>query len=116
MTKADQKPRFALIEISKHMDRFIVLPKKGDSSYIIMVDDVLRYCLDDIFNIFSYDEISAHMIKITRDGELDFDSDLSKSFIHKISKSVKTGKLATPFVLCMIKALIKKRCIFFWTV
>src|SRR5690606_22163886 len=42
-----------------------------------------------IFNIFEYENITAHMIKITRDAELDIDSDLSKSFIEKISMSVK---------------------------
>lgn len=88
--------QYALIEISKAMNRFIVLPSKGDSNYIIMVDDLLRHCLDDIFNIFSYDEITAHMIKITRDGELDFDSDLSKSFIDKLSRSVKGRKSGDP--------------------
>ncbi len=61
-----------------------------------MVDDILRYCLDDIFNIFNYDSISAHMIKITRDGELDFDSDLSKSFIDKLSESVKDRQSGDP--------------------
>lgn len=96
MNKGDDKPGFALIEISKSIDRFIVLPSKNGSEYIIMVDDVLRFCLDDIFNIFNYDSISAHMIKITRDGELDFDSDLSKSFIHKISESVKDRQIGDP--------------------
>ena len=36
------------------------------------------------------------MIKITRDGELDFDSDLSKSFIDKISDSVRDRKIGEP--------------------
>jgi len=90
------KNQYALIEISKSMDRFIVLPTMEGKDYIIMVDDVLRYCLDDIFNIFSYDSISAHMIKITRDGELDFDSDLSQSFINKISKSVEGRQIGDP--------------------
>lgn len=88
--------QFALIEIPKTMDRFVVLPKKGDNNYIIMLDDLLRYCLDDIFNIFDYQSISAHMIKITRDGELDFESDLSKSFIEKISDSVKHRQIGEP--------------------
>ncbi len=96
MSSINNKSQYALIEISKAMDRFIVLPKKGNTNYIIMVDDVLRYCLDDIFNIFSYDHIEANMIKITRDGELDFDSDLSQSFIHKISKSVKDRQSGDP--------------------
>ncbi|HCY81326.1 MAG TPA: polyphosphate kinase 1, partial [Xanthomarina gelatinilytica] len=88
--------QYALIEISKTMDRFVVLPEQNDKSYIIMLDDLLRYCLDDIFNIFDYDSITAHMIKITRDGELDFDSDLSKSFIEKISDSVKHRQIGEP--------------------
>jgi len=92
----EQGNQYALIEINRSMDRFIVLPKKGDSDYIIMIDDVLRYCLDDIFNIFDYESISAHMIKITRDGELDFDSDLSKSFMAKISESVKDRQIGDP--------------------
>ena len=88
--------QYALIEISKAMDRFVVLPDQDGKSYIIMLDDLLRYCLDDIFNIFNYDHISAHMIKITRDGELDFESDLSKSFIEKISDSVKHRQIGEP--------------------
>ena len=96
MSNSNGKDKFALIEISKTMDRFIVLPQKNGADYIIMVDDILRYCLDDIFNIFQYDNISAHMIKITRDGELDFDSDLSKSFVEKLSSSVKDRKSGEP--------------------
>ncbi|MEM6517561.1 MAG: polyphosphate kinase 1 [Bacteroidota bacterium] len=96
MTMEDKSKQFALIEIPKSMNRFVVLPEKDGNNYIIIVDDLLRYCLHDIFNIFQYSEISAHMIKITRDGELDFDSDLSKSFIEKISDSVKDRQIGEP--------------------
>lgn len=88
--------QYALIEIPKSIERFVVLPKKNNKSYIIMLDDLIRYCLKDIFNIFDYLDISAHMIKITRDGELDFDSDLSKSFINKIADSVKDRQIGEP--------------------
>jgi polyphosphate kinase len=96
MSSKDGSVQYALIEISKSMDRFVVLPNKGESSYIIMVDDIIRYCLNEIFNIFDYDTITAHMIKITRDGELDFDSDFSKSFIDKLSASVKHRQSGDP--------------------
>lgn len=88
--------QYALIEIPKNINRFIELPKQGDKNYIIMIDDLLRYCLGDIFNIFDYNSISAHMIKITRDAELDFESDLSKSFIDKLSDSVKDRQIGEP--------------------
>jgi polyphosphate kinase len=96
MLMSGNQKQFALIEIPKSVNRFIVLPKQGDKDHIIMVDDLLRHCLGDIFNIFDYKTISAHMIKITRDGELDFESDLSKSFIEKISDSVKHRQVGEP--------------------
>jgi len=96
MTLDGNKKQYALIEIPKAIDRFVVLPKKGNNDYIIILDDLLRHCLNDIFNIFNYTSISANMIKITRDGELDFDSDLSKSFIEKISDSVKDRQIGEP--------------------
>ena len=89
MEISNNDKQYALIEIPKSVNRFIALPKQGDKSFLILIDDLLRHCLSDIFNIFDYKSVSAHMIKITRDGELDFDSDLSKSFIDKISDSVK---------------------------
>lgn len=107
MSSSNTKDQFALIEISAAMDRFVVLPNKDENSYIIMLDDILRYCLDDIFNIFSYDTISAHMIKITRDGELDFDSDLSKSFIDKLSDSVKDRQSGVPVRFVYDKSIEK---------
>ena len=96
MEMKDDSNQFALVEIPKNINRFVELPKQGDKNYIIMIDDLIRYCLSDIFNIFDYKSISAHMIKITRDGELDFESDLSKSFMDKISDSVKDRQLGEP--------------------
>jgi polyphosphate kinase len=86
----------------------VELPKEGDKNYIIMIDDLLRYCLSDIFNIFNYKSISAHMIKITRDAELDFESDLSKSFIEKISDSVKHRQIGEPVRFVYDKTIHKE--------
>ena len=69
--------RYAIIEIPKGVDRFVVLPNVGEKQYIIMLDDIIRFNLDRVFSMFSYTKISAHMIKITRDAELDMDNDLS---------------------------------------
>ncbi|MEM1339533.1 MAG: polyphosphate kinase 1 [Bacteroidota bacterium] len=88
--------QYALIEIPKGIDRFVVLPEEDGKNYIIILDDVIRFCLDSIFTMFDYKEISAHMIKITRDAELDIDNDLSKSFIQKISSSVEGRKVSNP--------------------
>ncbi|MAP79502.1 MAG: polyphosphate kinase 1 [Aequorivita sp.] len=92
----ETKHNYALIEIPRTIDRFVVLPPKGDKQYVIILDDLIRHCLHNIFSIFKYETISAHMIKITRDAELDIDSDLSRSFIEKISKSVKNRSAGDP--------------------
>ena len=96
MVMKDNQKQIALIEIPKTFNRFIELPQNDGKNYIIMIDDLLRYFLNEIFNIFNYKAISAHMIKITRDAELDFESDLSKSFIEKISDSVKDRQIGQP--------------------
>ena len=88
-----KRTRYALIEIPAQINRFVELPTIDGKQYIIMLDDVIRMNLDNIFSIFDYENISAHMIKITRDAELDFDSDLHKSFLEKISNSVRERRV-----------------------
>lgn len=90
------KQYYALIEIPTTIDRFVVLPAEGEKNYVMMVDDLIRYSLHTIFSGFTYDRISAHMIKITRDAELDLDGDLNRSFIEKISKSVQKRRIGEP--------------------
>lgn len=92
-----KKDKFSLIEIpSDVISRFLVLPSVNERRNIILLDDVIRYCLDDVYSIFDYDSISAYTIKLTRDAELDIDSDVSKSWMEKISKSVKQRKKGDP--------------------
>ena len=106
------KKVYALIEIPKTVERFVVLPNEGDKQFIILLDDLIRYCLHNIFNIFNYESISAHMIKITRDAELDIDSDLSKSFIEKISESVIDRSIGDPVRFVYDKEIEKETLAF----
>jgi polyphosphate kinase len=92
----ESKVNYALIEIPRQVDRFVVLPTEGDKQYIIMLDNLIRRCLGNIFSIFNYESITAHMIKISRDAELDIDSDLSRSFLEKISRSVEKRSTGDP--------------------
>lgn len=94
--KLKREVRYAVIEIPKTINRFVVLPSNNDKQYVIMLDDVIRYNIHQIFTIFDYDNISAHMIKITRDAELELDSDLNKSFLEKISLGVKDRRIGEP--------------------
>lgn len=96
MTLENNDKQYALIEIPGTINRFVELPKRDNKDYIIMLDDLLRYFLDDIFSVFDYHSVTAHMIKMTRDAELDFDNDISTSFLKKISDSVKHREIGQP--------------------
>jgi len=105
--------RYAVVEIPNTVNRFVVLPSNSEKQYIILLDDVIRYNLNNIFNIFDYESISAHMIKITRDAQLEFDSDLSKSLIEKISSSVKERRVGEPVRFVYDQAIGKDTLEFF---
>ncbi|MFT6748540.1 MAG: polyphosphate kinase [Flavobacterium sp.] len=94
--KAKEESRYAVIEIPKSINRFVEIPADNDKKYLILLDDVIRFNLDSIFNIFDYESISAHMIKITRDAQLDIDTDMSKSMLEKIASSVKGRRIGEP--------------------
>jgi polyphosphate kinase len=81
---------YALIEVPADvLPRFLPLPSDSGTQYIIMLDDVIRLGLTNIFSIFDYDSISAYTIKLTRDAELDIEDDVMKSFFEKISEGLK---------------------------
>lgn len=101
-----KKPRYGLIEVpTDNLSRFVVLPPKGANQYVMLLDDVIRHCLHDIFPVYEYSRISAYTIKLTRDAELDIDNDISKSFIEKISGSLKKRKRGTPVRFLYDKAM-----------
>ncbi len=87
----------AIVEIPKNISRFVVLPKQSKKQYIMLIDDIIRYHLKIIFSYYNYDSIDTHMVKITRDAEMDIDDiDMSKSYIKKISEYVKKRKYSNP--------------------
>ncbi len=94
--KHNSEVHYAMIEIPNTINRFVVLPSNDKKQYIILLDDVIRHNLGSIFNIFDYENVSAHMIKITRDAQLEIDSDLSKSMLEKIATSVKDRRIGEP--------------------
>ena len=89
------KTRFALIQIPSEYSRFYQLKSESRIDYIL-IDDIIRLQLKEIFSIFEPVEISAFTFKFTRDAELDLDDDLSLSFFEKIEKSLKQRRKGDP--------------------
>jgi polyphosphate kinase len=95
-----EKVRYSLMEIpTKSLERFIVLPETNNLKFIILLDDVIRYCLDDIYFIFDYHTIEAYSIQLTRDAELDLDRNVSEKFIDTLTKSLQKRKKGRPMRL-----------------
>ena len=88
---------YSLIEIpTSDLSRFIKLPELDGKKFIILLDDAIRFCLDQVFSILPYDNFEAYTIKITRDAELDVDNDIAESLLEKISKGVKNRTKGEP--------------------
>src|ERR1700753_347783 len=95
----NKKSRYALIEIRDSLSRFLVLPDTNNLKFIILLDDIIRYSLEDIFFIFDHDTIEAYSIQLTRDAELDLDKEVSEKFIDSLSKSLQKRKKGKPMRL-----------------
>lgn len=88
MTKS-KKEEYALIEVQADiLPRFVILPSDGDKRHIILLEDVIRYELKDIFYMFSFKTIQSFIVKLTRDAELDLDDDVAEGYVKILSKSL----------------------------
>ncbi|MFP4548631.1 MAG: polyphosphate kinase 1 [Fidelibacterota bacterium] len=86
-----EKQKHALIKVPVDvLPRFVQLPSQKGEKNVIMMDDIIRFNLQEVFSIFQYDEFNAYTIKLTRDAEFDLDDDIRTSMYEKIAKSVKT--------------------------
>ncbi|MDO9510912.1 MAG: polyphosphate kinase 1 [Bacteroidales bacterium] len=91
------KEKHAIVKVpTTRNSRFLILPEEGDKTFFIFLDDVIRYCLGEIFSILGYDTYNAYTVKFTRDAELDIDNDVSKSFLELMSEGVKKRKVGVP--------------------
>lgn len=97
--KKDEKVAYSLIEIpADSVSRFYVFKDKGEDgqTYVILLDDIIRANLQDIYSIFEFDKTDAYTIKFTRDAELDIDDDIASSLLEQISRSLENRKVAEP--------------------
>ena len=92
------KYKLSVIELPTDVhSRFLVLPETNNLKYIILLDDVIRYCLEDIYHIFNFKNYDAYTVKLTRDAEIDFDlNDLQLNLLDSFTKSLKQRKRGKP--------------------
>ncbi|OHY90805.1 RNA degradosome polyphosphate kinase [Vibrio rotiferianus] len=95
-----EQSQYALIEIpTDHLPRFVMLPeKKGKRrKTIILLDNIIRYCLDELFKgFFEYDELNGYAMKMTRDAEYDLRFEIEYSLLEQMSEGVNQRLTALP--------------------
>lgn len=100
--------KYAVVEVPTHLfSRFVVLPAEDGKNYFMMLEDIVKYNLDEIFNMFEYDEIEAHSFKSSKDAELDMDKDLQISIMERISQSVEGRRSGDPVRLVYDRKMSK---------
>jgi polyphosphate kinase len=96
---SDKHKKYALIELPNDLPRFLVLPETNGLKFIILAEDIIKYCLDDIFYVFNYDILEAFSIQLTRDAELDIDKNVSDKFVEELKASLDKRKKGKPMRL-----------------
>lgn len=91
--------KYAILELpTEKVSRFVLLPSDTASKNksIIFLDNILRFCLPDIFKIFfDVTEFNAYSIKINRDAEYELSSELD-SLLELMSQGLKQRLTAQP--------------------
>ena len=86
---------YAIAEIpSRKISRFLTLPEVNGQHFVMILGDVLRLCLNDLFP--EYESIEAYSIKLTRDAELVLEDEFSGSLLKKIKKGISERAKGTP--------------------
>ncbi|MDB5262511.1 MAG: hypothetical protein JWQ14_1792 [Adhaeribacter sp.] len=87
---------FALMElpVKKHGGRFVKLPEHDGNRYVMFLEDVISFCLPQLFP--DYTQAEAYAIKISRDAELDIEEEVSGNLMAKIQRSLKKRETGYP--------------------
>lgn len=96
----EQTNQYALIEIpTDHLPRFVMVPEqKGKRrKTIILLDNIIRYCLDELFSgFFEYQSLNGYAMKMTRDAEYDLSHEVEHSLLEQMSDGVSQRLTAMP--------------------
>ncbi|SON50491.1 polyphosphate kinase 1 [Vibrio tapetis] len=96
----EQHTQYALVEIpTEHLPRFIIMPEqKGEKrKTIILLDNIIRYCLDDLFRgFFEYQSLHCYAMKVTRDAEYDLNTEDEHGILEQMSEGLNQRLTAMP--------------------
>ncbi|MFA5549820.1 MAG: polyphosphate kinase 1 [Porticoccaceae bacterium] len=100
--------RYAVLDIPERVPRFInIPPDRGHArNYFMVMDEVIRHCLDQIFKPFvDYDSVAAWSMKFSRDSEYELYDDVDLSLVEKLSLGMKQRLSGEPVRLSYDKTM-----------
>ena len=100
--------RYAILDIPERVPRFInIPPDRGHArNYFMVMDEVIRHCLDQIFKPFvDYDSVAAWSMKFSRDSEYELYDDVDLSLVEKLSLGMKQRLSGEPVRLSYDKTM-----------
>ena len=100
LRRTGKNTRYAVVQVpTSETSRFILIPpeKSRKKKHIILLDDVIQLCLEEIFRGFvKYDSLEAYSFKMTRDSEYSINDEIDESYMDKMSESMKQRLIAEP--------------------
>ena len=98
--------QYAIIDVPERVPRFIEIPspRSRKRHYIMVLDEVIRHCLDEVFKpFFAYQELRAWSMKFSRDAKFDLPHDPYRTTVEKVSSGLRQRDLGEPVRLSFDK-------------
>lgn len=90
---SDEEPVFAVIQVPSILPRFLEVPSKGERRIFVMLEQVIMYKLQELFELYKITAYSP--FRITRDSDLEIDED-AEDLLIEIQNSIQMRKRGKP--------------------
>lgn len=99
-------PVYAFVEVpTDSLSRFHILPRSANLDYVILLEDVIRFGLPEVFALLQPTQVRAWTIKVTRDSELDLVDDLGETYVDRVHRGIRKRRLGAPVRMVYDKGL-----------
>ncbi len=88
--KKEEEEFFATVQVPAVISRYVEVPSSGEGRQFVMIGDVIRCFIDQLFN--GYEVVGSHPYRITRNADLTIDEEEAEDLLIEIEKSIKKRK------------------------
>ncbi|MGZ9585306.1 polyphosphate kinase 1 [Paenibacillus marinisediminis] len=78
---------FGTVAVPEVLSRLVELPSAGTKQEFVLLEDVIKLHMDELFSGYDIQEMSAY--RITRNADLDLDEDAAEDLLKEIEQSLK---------------------------